>query len=62
MKSSNRDQLNKEQEKLNRLIEETMEKGSPPGESEEILKQSRKVDELMNKYQQKVRKRDEPVR
>jgi hypothetical protein len=54
MKSSNRDQLNKEQEKLNRLIEEAMEKGTPPGESEAILEQSRKVDELMNQHQQEV--------
>ena len=54
MKSSNRDQLNKEQEKLNQLIEEAMEKGTPPGESEAILEQSRKVDELMNQHQQEV--------
>jgi hypothetical protein len=52
--------MNRGKEKLNRLIEEAMEKGTSPDESKEILEQSRKVDELINQYQKK--KRDEPIR
>lgn len=60
MKSSIRDKMNREKAKLDRLIEEALKKGISPGESREILEQSRKVDGLMNKYQKQ--KRDEPVR
>ncbi len=65
MKSSIRNELNKEKEKLNQLIEDTMEKGISPGESEEILEQSRKIDMIIaeiQKEKKQTRNRDEHPR
>jgi hypothetical protein len=60
MRSSIRNELNREKAKLDQLIEDAVNKGMPLGESEEILEQSRRVDELINKYQAQNRKRSEP--
>lgn len=65
MKYSIRNKLNKEKEKLNQLIEDAMGKGIPPGESEEILEQGRKVDLIIaeiQKEKEQIRKRDEHPR
>ena len=50
VKSSIRNQLNREQANLNRLTEEAMGKGTSPGENEEILEKSMKENDLINKY------------
>ena len=62
MKPSIRDQINKEKEKLNRLIEEAIQRGIPVSDNKEILEQSRRVDKLINEYQQPGKKRNEPSR
>ena len=62
MKPSIRDQMNKEKEKLNQLIEEAIQKGIPVSDNQKILEQSRKVDKLVNEYQKQIRKRNEPSR
>jgi len=62
MMPSIRDQMNQEKEKLNRLIEDSMQKGIPVSNNQEILEQSRKVDKLINEYQKQIRKRNEQSR
>jgi hypothetical protein len=54
--------MNKEKEKLNRLINEAIQKGIPVSDNQKILEQSRKVDKLINEYQKQIRKRTEPSR
>ena len=49
MKSNLNEELKKEQEKLNRIIQDAIDNGRLIREDEEILKQSRKVDALLNK-------------
>ena len=64
MKNSIRNKLNKEKEKLNQLIEDAMGKGISPGESKEILEQSKKVDliiaEIQKEKKQKRNREEHP--
>jgi len=65
VKSSIRDELNRERAKLNQLIEEAIEKGISPAESMEILEQSRKVDVIIAEVQKEkkpTRNRNEHLR
>jgi hypothetical protein len=54
--------MNREKEKLNRLIEEAAANGIPVSDNQEILAQSQRVDNLINEYEKQIRKRNEPSR
>lgn len=45
-----RTKLEREREKLNRLVDKALENGTPISGTYEIMAQSRKVNELMLKY------------
>jgi phage I-like protein len=49
MKSQLNEELKKEQEKLNRMIQDAIDNGRLLQGDEDILKQSRKVDALLNR-------------
>lgn len=49
-------ELEKEREKLNRLVEEVMKKGIPLNHDKEFMEQNRKVDELVVKVQREEEK------
>ncbi|MDD5017552.1 MAG: hypothetical protein PHO15_05595 [Eubacteriales bacterium] len=46
-----KEELERERQKLSSMINEAMENNRPVLENEEILKQSRKVDALLNRLQ-----------
>lgn len=48
-----REELERERDKLNNMIKETMDEGRPISEDEGILKQSQKVDALLSKIHRK---------
>ena len=50
-----REELEYERDKLNNMIKEAMDNGRPVSEDERILKQSQKVDALLNRIQKKNR-------
>jgi len=58
MAHKNKDNLEKEKDKLNRLVVEALEKGSPIAQNDTIMEHSCKVDELVVKAQ-KEKKRPE---
>lgn len=49
-------ELEKEKEKLNKLVDEAFNKGTPFTEDEAIMEQNRKVDSLVVKIQKKMGK------
>lgn len=49
MKKDYKKQLEAERDKLNRLVDEALENGTPLSETQTIMKQSRKVDHLIQK-------------
>lgn len=53
MNSGLNDEIKREQEKLNCMIQDAIDNDRQISEDEEILKQSRKVDVLLNKIQRK---------
>lgn len=53
MKINLNEELRIEREKLNRMVQETMDNNKSILRDEEIIKQSRKVDALLNKIQRK---------
>lgn len=53
MESNLNEELRIEREKLNRMVQEAMDNNKSILRDEEIIKQSRKVDALLNKAQRK---------
>ena len=49
-------ELEREKEKLNKLVSEALNKGTPFTEDEAVMEQNRKVDTLVVKAQKKKRK------
>jgi len=49
-------ELEREKEKLNKLVSEALNKGTPFTEDEAVMEQNRKVDTLVVKVQKKKRK------
>ncbi|KXG77127.1 hypothetical protein [Thermotalea metallivorans] len=57
-----KEKLEKEKEKLNKLVSEALNKGAPLTEDEAIIEQNRKVDDLVVKLQREkenLRKKQE---
>ena len=50
MNGHDRQRLQREREKLDRLVDEALENGTPISEAHEIMKQSRKVQELLLQF------------
>jgi hypothetical protein len=55
-------ELKFEQVKLNKLVDDALERGTPLSETHEIMQQSKKVNGLINKVQEKKRSVREPER
>ena len=49
-------ELEKERKKLNKLIDEALEKGTPIFQTEEVMEQSKKVNELVDTLQKELSK------
>jgi hypothetical protein len=56
MARDNEDNLEKEKDKLNRLVVEALEKGSPIAQNDTIIEHSCKVDELVVKAQKEKKR------
>ena len=52
----NKDKLEKEKRKLNKLVEEALDNSNPFAQNDEIIKHSCKVDELVVKAQKEKKK------
>ena len=55
-KAGNDRELEREKEKLNKLVGEAFNKGIPFAEDEEVMEQNRKVDTMVVKIQKEKRK------
>ncbi len=63
MKKPSDEDLEKEREKLNKLVDEAIKKGIPFDQDEALMEQNRKVDELVAKIQrEKAKHRKEKER
>ena len=51
-----KEKLEKEKEKLNKLVSEALNKGAPLAEDEAVIEQNRKVDSLVVKIQKEKEK------
>jgi hypothetical protein len=58
-KNRDYEELEREQRELNQLVDEALKKGIPISQCDEIIKQSRKVDALIDKIQKERNRKNQ---